>query len=395
MTNTTIRQLCGEEMLEVMYWMPTYAFSSTPPMPDKDERQEMLKQRQGVIFFALFEGETARSCAAASQMTQQVRGKIYRMGGLWGVATHPAARRKGYCRQVLTKLLAAVRDSGRPLACLYPFRESFYERLGYVTFPHPRTAKFKPSTLQALAKQELAGEIELVLIADGYDTYRDYLKQMQKRVHGLAFFDYGDKARVQKENRQWVAKAMIDGKLEGLMLYNLKGDGPGGFKFTASRFYYHSSRAKYLMLAWIGRHTDQAQEVELRLPVYEQPETWLADMKIQAETIYIPPMGRVLDVAEIGGMQTGAGGFAARISDPICPWNESVWRFETADGRLQVSPTSQADCDLSIQGLTALIYGAHDPADFEIRGWGNPSPELQTLMQTMFPRLQPYLHEYF
>jgi hypothetical protein len=47
-------------------------------------------------------------------------------------------------------------------------------------------------------------------------------------------------------------------------------------------------------------------------------------------------MGRVVDVARIGGMETGPGGFTARVSDPLCPWNEGVWRFETVDGKLQV-----------------------------------------------------------
>lgn len=70
-------------------------------------------------------------------MSQQVRGKIFNMGGIWGVATRPEARRQGYCRRVLTELLTAVRDSGAVFTTLYPFRESFYERLGYTTFPCP------------------------------------------------------------------------------------------------------------------------------------------------------------------------------------------------------------------------------------------------------------------
>jgi hypothetical protein len=106
-------------------------------------------------------------------------------------------------------------------------------------------------------------------------------------------------------------------------------------------------------------------------------------------------MGRVVDVAGIGGMETGPGCFAARVSDPLCPWNTGVWQFEAVDGRLQVDRASQADCDLSIQALAALIYGTHDPGDFVFREWGNLSPALQTIMRAMFPPLVPYLHEYF
>lgn len=65
------------------------------------------------------------------------------------------------------------------------------------------------------------------------------------------------------------------------------------------------------------------------------------------------------------------------------------------DGILQVSAGDEADCDLSIQALAALIYGTHPPGDFPIRGWGDPSPEVQATLRTMFPPLVPYLHEIY
>jgi predicted acetyltransferase len=394
MTNTTIREIHGDEMLEIVYWLDSYAFYPSPPMPDKAERQEMLKQRVGLTHFALFEDDTPVACVGATPLIQQVRGTMYRIGGILDVATHPAARRKGYSRHVLARTLAAIRNDGRPLSCLYPFRESFYERLGYVTFPLPRRAKLTPLALLPLLKKDLGGEVELVLIGDGYDTYRAYLRKLQRHIHGMAIFEKEQRASAQR-NRHWLAMAKADGELVGMMEYALKGERLMEFNLRARRFYYDTSQAKYLLLAWIARHADQASQVEIWLPPFEQPETWLEDMKITMEAVFISPMGRVLDVAKIGGMQTGPGRFAARITDPLCPWNEGAWQFETIDGVLQVSPTDQADCDLSIQALAALVYGTNDPDSFAIRGWGNPSPQVQEVMRTMFPPMVPYLHEFF
>jgi hypothetical protein len=53
------------------------------------------------------------------------------------------------------------------------------------------------------------------------------------------------------------------------------------------------------------------------------------------------------------------------------------------------------DCELSIQGLSALVYGTQDPGDFAVRGWGDPSPEVQAAMRTLFPPATPHLHELF
>jgi hypothetical protein len=106
-------------------------------------------------------------------------------------------------------------------------------------------------------------------------------------------------------------------------------------------------------------------------------------------------MSRVLDVERIGGMSVGVGGFSVKISDPLCPWNEGTWRFEAQAGKLVVSKTQAADCELTIQGLTALVAGSHDPQDIPLRGWGNPGSALQAIQREMFCRLTPYLHEIF
>ena len=141
-----IRQVTGEEMLAAMYPLTNYAFHSSPPLPNQEEWNEIVRQRQGVTCCAAFDGDTPVGCAESTAMTQNVRDALLGMGGVWGVATHPRARRRGICRQVLSRLLASMRDSGQVLSGLYPFRESFYERLGYVSFPQLRKATFSPLT---------------------------------------------------------------------------------------------------------------------------------------------------------------------------------------------------------------------------------------------------------
>ncbi len=394
MTEATIRQLEGKEMLEVLYWLSTYSFNPSPPMRDKDEWKEMAKQRQGVKFYAMFEGNNPVASVAETRMTQQVRGKRFGMAGVWGVATHPNSRRKGYSKQLMTRMLEITRQDDRPVSTLYPFRESFYQRLGYVNFHLPRKAIFNPAEIDPLLKLDLDGEVELMLIGDGYEIYRDYLLRYQKLTHGMGIFEHPDYGAA-NQNRSWLAVARVNDEVVGVMLYSLQGEEVTRFKFRAVRFYYHTPQGKYLLLNWIARHVDQANEAEVWLPPYEQPETWFEDLNLKLENVWIPPMGRVVDLAGINGMQAGVGSFSAQISDPLCPWNEDTWKFEGVGGSLEVSPASKADCQLSIQGLSALIYGTHNPADFSIRGWGDPSPEVQQVMQTVFPPKVAYLHELF
>lgn len=179
------------------------------------------------------------------------------------------------------------------------------------------------------------------------------------------------------------------------MLYRLMGEEVTKYNFRAIRFYYQTSQAKYLLLNWIARHVDQANRVELWLAEDEYPELWISDIDVTVESAIRPAMNRVLDVEKIGGMSVGKGTFSAKIIDPICPWNEGLWKFESLEGILKVTKSSEKDCDLTIQALTALIAGTRDPQDFPILDWGNANPNLQSVMREMFSAEKPYLHENF
>ena len=240
MPKVTIRPVVGDEMLEIAYWMSSYAFRPSPPFPNKEERLELIRTRKGIDYFALFEDDAPAAVAASTPLTQNVRGKVYPMSGIYNVVTHPGYRRKGYSRQVLAALLSTVRDKGWAFTCLYPFRESFYQRLGYITFPQARIAKFSPSTLQPLLKEDLAGELEIIMIKDGYQVYRDWLYDIQPSVHGMGIFQYDNQASA-AANQSWVAIAREEGEPIGLMLYALKGEEVTRFNFRAQRFIYKNS----------------------------------------------------------------------------------------------------------------------------------------------------------
>ncbi len=381
-------------MLEILYALDSYSLHPSPPLQNKEEWLERVRGRQGIVCQVVFEDEAPVSIVVSTPMTQNMRGKLFAASGVWGVATTPSARHKGYCRKAMQSLLAAEREAGKVFSNLYPFRESFYERLGYVAFPLMKTARFPALALSPLLRLDMNGEIKLQYLGEAYDAYRDYLTEMRKDTHGMAFFDYGDRS-IANRNYSWAALAEFDRKTEGLMLYRLLGEEVTKFTFSAFRFYYRSSRARALLLGWIARHIDQAERVELWLSPLEFPETWLADAQVKVESTIRPAMSRILDVEKLAGMEVGEGSFSAQIADPLCPWNEGRWLFEGREGELQVSRTTSAQCELAIQGLAALISGPYDPQDIPMRGWGNPDGQLQSTLRQMFPKKYPYLHENF
>ncbi|MFO8037310.1 MAG: GNAT family N-acetyltransferase [Anaerolineales bacterium] len=394
MADHDIRQLRGDEKWHVLRTLTNYAFRSSPPLMDKEKWMEKVKDREEDIVWGLFEKGKPVACTAESVMRQHVRGRMLSMSGIWGVATHPAARRRGFAKQLLKKILSHAQEKGRAVSCLYPFRESFYERLGYVTFPQPKKVTMDTQSMASALNLELEGTVEMVGIKDGYERYKDFLASYQSQVHGMSLSESGHRHRAQ-ENECWLAFARHKDQDIGLMAYALKGEHVTQFKMEVSRFYYLNSLGKYLLLNWMARHIDQAKEIEVWLPPDERPETWLSNLNLSTRQLYIPPMGRILNVADLEGIEVGSGRIQVHVQDPFCPWQEGMWVFQSQDGKLTVQPSSKADFTLTIQGLSALLYGTHAVEDFPYRAWGDPSPELMDTLKRMFPTQNPYLHEFF
>jgi hypothetical protein len=94
-------------------------------------------------------------------------------------------------------------------------------------------------------------------------------------------------------------------------------------------------------------------------------------------------------------MSLGEGRYSARIIDPFYLWNEECWRFESRDGKVDVSRIAMADCELTIQGLTAPINGAHILQGMPHHKWDNPGKALQSIQRDMFPKMIPICTKYF
>ena len=133
----------------------------------------------------------------------------------------------------------------------------------------------------------------------------------------------------------------------------------------------------------------------MTLPAFELPETWLSDLNPRVETFYTAPMGRVIDIERLEGIDVGPGALSIELTDPLCPWQEGCWRLVADEGILRVSRGTAADCRMDVRALGALVYGTHDPEDFNSRGWAELSPDHVIALRALFPRKAPYLHSYF
>ena len=386
-----IRLLDIDEAIRILHFLSSYAFSPTPPLPNFENFAERLHSRVGANYYAVFSGNEPQAVSCATTpLNQNLRGKLFKMAGVANVASHPVSRRKGYVHQLMLHMYREFYRNGYAVSCLYPFKESFYQRLGYITLPQSKKIIFNPKKLEPVLKMNIEGTYDLVAFNDGYDEFRTFCERHQMATHGMALFSIPQ----QKEasfHQAWLVFAKFQDRIVGAMNYTLK-DKMMDQTLNANNFLYSNPHGKFLLLNWIARHIDQVGKVILSLKPDQAGENLFTDLRPEFEGVFLPPMARIINIPALSGMPAGFGKTTFLVEDPDCEWNNGAWTFESVGGQLSINEAKEADFMLTIHGLTALIYGVYDPAEFTYRYWGNPNDEHQQQLRQLFPRAVPYLH---
>lgn len=400
MPSVEIREVEGEEIITQARAVADYAFGASPQKPDLEEQRRRLQFRDpNSKTLVVFEDGQPVATTTSHPMQQNVRGRVLPMSGIAAVATHPAARRRGYIRQLFDCVFADIHERRQPVSCLYPFRESFYERLGYAAFPSPRYVTLDLHQLTPLVRMAKPGRVETVSVASGGEQWQAFLASYQRQVHGFSLRgEHATRGR-QETNDFWVALAYDDEagtEPSGLMTYRITGYTG---ELRADTFYYTSSAAKYQLLDWIGRHVDQVEKAVVKLGPAEYPELWFRDLKAQSashdEHAWPSPMARIMSVRGLEGIGAGEGAFSARIVDEQCDWNNGVYTFSGDGGVLTVREGGDAASTLTIQGLSALVYTGYDPDDIGFRHWGEVAAADRPVIRQIFQPAYPIMHEVF
>jgi predicted N-acetyltransferase YhbS len=329
-----IRHVTADERLTTMFPLGAYAFSPSPWTETDVETFRSFRpyQEDIVNLVAQEDGETL-ACAAAHPMRQNVRGVVLPMAGIASVASHPSARRRGLVRTLLWQLLREMRDAGRPVSSLYPFRPSFYERFGFVGLPRVRTTTFPPAGLAHLLRAELPGTVSRVHVREGYAEHRALVLRLLKERHGFAVFSDTRAASMGHTQDRWVAIARADdGVAVGAVAYRV--DQHGG-DLIADDLLVTGPLGRALLLQYFARHVDQVGRIVMAVGADEMPELWGTDLAAHTEAdVRFPqspaPMARVLSVDGLAGLAVGAGrgvgaGGAGRAGGRALPASGGRW----------------------------------------------------------------------
>ncbi len=395
MHHVTIRKATDKETEEALA-ISFYAFHPTPGSLEKHLKQ--LPYFRETTNYILYENKKPASLIACKPLTQNVRNSIKPMCGIANVASNPEVRRKGYIKQLMDTAFTHMQENHQIFSTLYPFKEAYYEKFGYVTFPQYRVGVCTPQSLGLLLNRDLGGTVRRMTMTEGFEIFTTYLREMQKSHHGMGLLPVSELERLKDESPFWLAVAYEEDTPIGILTYKITGFWK---EMRARDFYYSNTKGKYLLLQWMAKHVDQIRKIFIPIKPDEYPDLWVTDAfwgevgQVRTREWAPNPMGRVVQVDGLSGLQVGSGCISLTIHDDQCSWNNHTFKFEAKNGILQVTKTHDSEGELSIAGLSAIIYGCYNLEDFDHKRWGSLSEDVKTRIPHLFPFALPFLHADF
>ena len=315
-----------------------------------------------------FADGTLAAIATVHELDAYVAGVKTTVGGLAGVATAPAHRRRGHVAGLLRAWFERLHADGIGLSAEFPFDPSFYARYGYQTLLNGRVLDIPIERLPA--GQHDAVEVDHDGLAALHAVHETYARRFSL---ALARTDGSRDHWRNVAAPYWATTPFHVFRLEDA--YVIIGiddskDDADHPKVRVRDMAYASPEGRDGVLAFLAGLAGQATRVRIHLPpgdpLVAMWNTWYTTESISYQV-------RVVDVeralAPLRAERERR--FSLLIRDGDCRWNDGVFDVElTRDGcsAKRVSGSARgvgpgaADVALDVNALAALLFGASDPA---------------------------------
>lgn len=368
-----------------------YSFSFWDDEPIKPEYLQHINFDER--FGAFVDGELAGTYSIFP-FDQVVRGVWKPMGGVAGVTCLPEYRRKGVVGSLVLNSFKAMRERGQVVSALHPFRDTFYAKYNYV------------STRGALGVtvDSVAFSHHLPILKQDEDQWcisrrpavemrPEYLSFLRELSLPSGFVTGGNlpDAVWQRRRKNWQVVSLMHGpQTEAMAIYKLEKFAEEGV-LEVREMYWRSRHGRDRLFAFLALHREQTYKTRFKTAAGTDFQRWI----IQPPTPYKlsldhdTMMVRIMDVVgALQGLPAAVDGTLTFVyQDPFTPWNDGVYQLTAAQGQLQAAKTEQpAGLEMTVEGLTALAYGALPLDEVEHRGWVRGlTADTRPMLEAWFP----------
>jgi predicted acetyltransferase len=345
--------------------------------------------------------------------TAFVRGQRLAVVGIGSVAVSPEHRRRGIGEMLIKAALRDMRQRGDALSILYPFRDSFYRKLGYGGIEVAQQLAFSPTLLPA---SDEARRVRRLMLPDRPSVEALYERTALQGHFALARRPEWWSQRLWTMSGDWVVyEGKRRGQIEGYLYYEVDAEaGPFKLSVTLREFTAATPEAHRGLIGYLASLSDQVAEIHTIAP---GDNAWLALMRSSQNlrpglemSVYHDTgnavngaMLRLNDVKsaldQIPVSMQARGEVALEVDDSVITQNARSWRVRASEGRLKVAPeTARAGrarlprLRVSVDVLAAVVGGTLSPTRAAEMGLLDSSGAAAEVVERWFRARPAFIH---
>ncbi|HLZ71090.1 MAG TPA: GNAT family N-acetyltransferase [Dehalococcoidia bacterium] len=364
------RQPRPDEMARVLYTRQL-GFGNSTAQAEIDRRLGDAGWYPADAHLAAFAGDEVAARLTVRPFTVVWGRREIACGGLTGVVTSPAHRRRGHLRELLRRAFQRQREQEQALSMLWASMAAIYQRFGYGLGYACQMPAFDARRLAFVDEVATPGRVRLVphaevmdRIAPAYERFATPRTLMLRRsshwwLGGLL--------------RQWdpddapelIAAYEEAGEVRGYLLYHVEQapaeHGSGNVKIEVRDLVWHSPAAHRALIQYLAAY-DRAHTVLFNALPADDPLFCSVQEPRDLHTRAVD--GSWLRLVDLPAALEGRG-YAAdgrlrfAVDDELCPWNSGVWELAVEGGAARVRRSGhEPELTLSPRALAMLSCGS-------------------------------------
>jgi predicted acetyltransferase len=341
-----------------------------------------------------------------------VRGQRVPITGVGSVAVSPEHRRRGVGEALLRGALRELRARSVPFSALYPFRASWYRRLGWgmAELVHQFAV-----TAADLPASEEARRVRRLLPPDRERVQTLYERAAMTGHFALTRGEAWWHRRLWNYPGEWLVYEPKRGAIEGYVYYEPDSTkGPFKLALSVMEIVAVTPAAHRGIIGHLASLADQVEEIHIATRADHLWPTLLRDPR------NLHPGSEIGAYRDTGNLAHGAllrvvdvktaleavplaahtrGELRLELDDPVLPANARAWRVRAdGAGRLVVAPataraTPRTRVRTSVETLASIVSGALAARTAAEAGLLEASPGAVELLDPWFrSRVPPFLH---
>lgn len=305
-------------------------------------------------------------------------GRRVNFGGIASVGVAPEARGEAVARALLDELHLRAKERGDAFTLLYPFRQGFYGRSGYVAVSPTRLLTLHPRSIPKswASPSQAPGLLRAATGHDRAGIIAAYDSVAEKRTGWVVRPERLWESRLVDERRRWFVLDQ-EGRVGGYVCWTLKQQEPHAeTRLEIGDLVAGDEAARRRLLALVGAQRDQVAEVTLEVGDDDPIDRALIDMDSARYgdervehvigTLVGGPMVRLTEDARA----IEARGYRADGVIDLVVDDEPAKSVEIRDGAAKIGtvrggPTVHADRG----ALAAMLYGGLTASGAARLGW--------------------------